>query len=36
MKKAADKGNGIAQSCLGVYYHIGEGVEKDLKQAIFW
>ncbi len=33
---AAEKGDAEAQLFLGVCYHDGDGVEKDLKQAVYW
>jgi TonB family protein len=35
-RKAAEQGNPIAQNDLGVLYHIGRGVPKDLEQAFGW
>ena len=35
-QKAADQGNAMAQSNLGLRYASGEGVEQDLKEAVKW
>ena len=35
-RKAAEKGDAKAQYKLGVCYADGEGVSKDLKQAVYW
>ncbi|MBQ9771958.1 MAG: sel1 repeat family protein, partial [Lentisphaeria bacterium] len=35
-RKAAEQGNALAQYNLGVCYENGEGVQKDLVQAVFW
>lgn len=32
----AQKGNANAQNCVAVSYQKGEGVEKDIKKAVFW
>ena len=36
MKEIAEKGNSDVQYNLGLIYSNGEGVEKDLKEAIYW
>ncbi len=35
-KKAAEQGDAVAQLNLGNGYYFGNGVEKDLKQAVYW
>ncbi|MDD4120991.1 MAG: SEL1-like repeat protein, partial [Clostridia bacterium] len=34
--KQAEQGDAIAQANLGYYFHIGEGVEKNLEEAVKW
>jgi len=36
MKKAANKGNPIAQSNLGFNYHTGKGIVQDFSKAFYW
>ena len=36
MKEIAEKGNSDVQYNLGLIYSNGEGVDKDLKEAIYW
>lgn len=35
-EQSAFAGNAYAQNNLGHMYFVGEGVKKDIKQAIFW
>lgn len=35
-QKAAEKGYALAQFYLGLCYHNGDGVEKDLSEAVIW
>lgn len=35
-QKAAEKGYALAQFYLGLCYHNGEGVEKNLSEAVKW
>ena len=36
LQKSAEQGNAIAQFNLGVRYDNGDGVEKDMEQAVYW
>jgi TPR repeat protein len=36
LKPLADQGNAEAQCIIGNLYHLGLGVEQDIKQAIKW
>jgi len=35
-RKAAEQGNGQAQTILGVMYSHGQGVERDTEEAVKW
>lgn len=35
-QKAANKSYGIAQNNLGLFYEVGKGTQKDIKQAKHW
>jgi TPR repeat protein len=35
-KQAAEKGNAMAQNCLGNKYKYGHGVDQDYEKAVFW
>ena len=36
LKEKAEQGHALAQCNLALMYHFGEGLEKDLEQAVFW